>query len=113
MPDTKFLESYPLYRKFDIDIGYRFLKDIPQPPIRMHCQTCNCLQTFKMKNCYYDNYPHEDRCSEKVIRIVYQCAACNEYQQFFLLKFGDSYIMKVGQYPPWDITPDKNLVELL
>jgi len=113
MLDAKFLETYPLYRKFRVDIGYYLLKDIPKPPIRMHCHDCDCLQTFNMSNQYYNNYSYDDQCSEKVVRIVYLCAACNKFQHFFLLQFADDYVMKVGQYPPWEITPDKNLTELL
>jgi len=113
MPDAKFLETYPLYRKFSTDIGYRHLKSIPKPPIRMHCQTCDCLQTFNMSNEYYDGYAYDDQCIGKVIRVVYLCAACKEYQRFFLVQFADDYAIKVGQCPPWEITPDKKLTELL
>ena len=56
MPDSEFLETYPLYRKFRTDIGYLYLKDISKPPIRMHCPNCNCLQTFNMGNEYYDGF---------------------------------------------------------
>ena len=58
-------------------------------------------------------FPCDDQCSGKIIRIVYLCAACKKYERFFLLQFTDDYLMKVGQYPPWEITPDKNLTELL
>lgn len=79
----------------------------------MHCHACNCLQTFNMSNEYYENYSYDDQSSGKVIRIVYLCAACKKCKRFFLLQFADDYVMKVGQYPPWEITPDKNLTELL
>jgi hypothetical protein len=113
MPDTKFLETYPLYKKFHADIGYVYLHDIPKPPIRMYCKTCDCLQTFNMSNNYDDNYSFGEQCSGKVIRVIYLCTACRKYEYFFLIQFADGYVTKVGQYPPWDITPDKNLVELL
>lgn len=113
MPDAKFLETYPLYKKFSADIGYRLLRTIPKLPIRMHCHTCDCLQTFNMSNEYYNNYSYDDKCSGKVVRAVYLCSACKKYEYFFLIQFADEYIIKVGQYPPWDITPDKNLIELL
>jgi len=111
--DAKFLETYPLYRKFSTDIGYRLLRSIPKPPIRMHCQTCDCLQTFNMSNEYYDGYAYDDQCTGKIIRVVYLCAACKKYERFFLVQFADDYAMKVGQCPPWEITPDKKLTELL
>ena len=113
MPDTKFLETYPLYRKFSTDIGCYTFGYITKPPIRMHCHTCDCLQTFNMSNEYYTNYSYDDTCSGKVIRLVYLCSACKKYERFFLLQFADDYVMKVGQCPPWEITPDKKLTELL
>jgi len=112
MPDAKFLETYPLYRKFRADIGY-YLNNISKPPIRMYCHTCGCPQTFNMSSEYYQNYSYDAPSSGKVIRVVYLCAACKKYEHFFLLHFADDYVMKVGQCPPWEIVPDKNLSELL
>jgi len=101
-------------RKFNFDkIGYYTLNVISKPPIRIHCHTCDCLQTFNMSNEYYENYPYDSQFSGKVIRIVYLCSACKEYECFFLLQFAEDYIMKVGQYPLWEIVPDKKLSELL
>lgn len=111
--DAKFLETYPLYRKFHADIRYSRLSDIPKPPIRMHCHTCACLQTFNMSKEYYEGYSYGDLCLGTVIRVVYICAACKECERFFLLQFADDYVMKVGQYPPWEIMPNKKLSELL
>lgn len=113
MPDAKFLETYPLYRKFSTDIGYNYLQHISKPPIRMYCYTCGCLQTFNMSNEYYRDYSYDTISSGKVIRVIYLCAACKEYERFFLLQFGENYVMKVGQFPSWEIVPDKNLSELL
>ena len=79
----------------------------------MHCHICDCLQTFNMSNEYYDNYSYDGKGSGKVVRAVYLCSACKKYEYFFLIQFADEYIIKVGQCPPWDITPDKNLIELL
>ncbi|MFC1604266.1 hypothetical protein ACFL5F_04485 [Planctomycetota bacterium] len=113
MPDAKFLETYPLYRKFGVELGYLYLRSIPKPPIRMHCHTCDCLQTFNMSNQYYDNYSHDTPASGKIFRVVYKCAACNQCERFFMLQFGNDYVMKVGQYPSWEIVPDKALSDLL
>jgi len=113
MPDAKFLETYPLYRRFSAEIGHHFLHDISKPPIRMNCHTCSCLQTFNMIGDYYKDYSYDDLSSGKIIRVVYVCAACKSYKRFFLLYISDDFVMKVGQFPPWEITPDKNLSELL
>ena len=113
MPDARFLETYPLYRKFPADIVYQLLRSISKPPIRMHCQICGCIQTFNMSNEYYDGYEYSTKCIGMVVRVVYLCSACKKYERFFLLQFADDYVMKVGQYPSWEIVPDKNLSTLL
>lgn len=114
MPNAKFLETYPLYRKFRLDILYS-LRDIPKPAIKMKCDICGSPQTFNMSNEYYESYSYDTDPTGTVLRAVYLCAACKEYERFFLLQFGEdnSYVMKVGQYPPWEIVPDKNLSALL
>jgi predicted house-cleaning noncanonical NTP pyrophosphatase (MazG superfamily) len=66
-----------------------------------------------MSNEYYQVYSYQEYAREKVFRVVYLCAACKQYEHFFSLHFADDYVMKAGQYPPWEITPDKNLSELL
>jgi hypothetical protein len=114
MPDAKFLETYPLYRKFHSNrIKAYYLQDIPKLPIKMHCHKCACTQTFNMENEYWEHHARGDWASGKVLRVVYLCAACYQCRYFFLVQFRDDYVMKVGQYPPWEITPDKNLTELL
>ena len=41
MPDAKFLETYPLYRKFRIEIGYSLLKDIELKSVWLVVFTAN------------------------------------------------------------------------
>lgn len=128
MPNSKFLEQYPLYRKFSIEIPEA--SSIPQPPINMFCSLCKSEQTFLMPDPYYsmdtiresghvksfgisNNRSHSRKAC--VLRADYTCAACEEYQINFLLRFDENLIsvMKVGQYPPWKIEVDKNLSKLL
>ncbi len=114
MPDAKFLETFPLYRKFHTEVPLWF-EDIPRPPIKMHCNDCASVQTFNMTNAYWEHHSMRDDPCGEVLRVVYACAACKRNNRFFLLKFADDrgYVMKVGQYPPWEIVPDKALSELL
>jgi hypothetical protein len=52
-----------------------------------------------------------------VATVVYRCAACGKGTRFFTLLFQSKdktrFVMKVGQYPPWEITPDRSLARLL
>ena len=115
MPNSKFLETYPLYRKFTMKVP-ALLKDISKPPIHMHCNFCNSERTFNMNNHYseliaYTNVPS----AEKVVRACYVCSACVIFERQFFLKIGKEkdYIVKVGQEPAWEIKVDKTLSEML
>ncbi len=54
---------------------------------------------------------------EKIMRIDYLCSACNRYKITFLIRiFRDSnpkdtflYMMKVGQFPRWEVETDKRV----
>jgi len=113
MPDSKFLESYPLYRNFSAKVG--FLQHLPKPPIHMWCGLCKSEQTFTMRNEYWGNLKSTQLYVAKgmVVLAIYSCAACNGYQRYFLLKFGEDEVRKVGQEPPWEIGIDKNLERVL
>ena len=59
MPDSSFLENYPLYRKFKLTFPlHPFSYDkIPTPSIHMYCPNCKSEQTFNMINKYSDSFP--------------------------------------------------------
>jgi hypothetical protein len=51
----------------------------------------------------------------KVVRMQYHCTSCRKFWRYFFLKFDPegNYVMKVGQEPPWEITPDRTLERML
>ena len=115
MPDRKFLETYPLYRKFKLILPGT-LDLIEKPSINMPCETCKSAQTFNMTNEYYHgfsckNYPS----AGTVVRAEYKCSLCHKFMRYFfiLLDIGRQYVMKVGQEPPWEISMDRNLEKML
>lgn len=115
MPNPQFLEQYPLYRKFRMDVPPQ-LDQLERPAIHMDCQVCDSSQTFNMVSGYAERemslaFPTENA----VVRAMYQCTSCGKFRRYFLLKFGPNrdYVMKVGQEPPWDISLDKTLKKML
>jgi len=58
IPDAKFLEEYPLYRKFDFELGkdsFMFpitIDDFPKVNLNMYCPNCNNIRTFKFNYKY-------------------------------------------------------------
>ena len=115
MPDREFLEKYPLYRKFRFQVPST-LDKMAKPAIHMHCELCKSGQTFNMINEYHENYEQGAILSEgKIVRACYRCTACNSYLRTFYLRFDEKreFVVKVGQFPPWNITPDAKTESML
>jgi len=115
MPNTEFLEKYPLYRKFYFDIPYK-LDYIEEVNINMYCEKCESNQTFNMETDYsmITAFFNNDS-SGQVVLIRYLCAHCNKHRRIFIIRIDKSrkYIEKVGQYPAWDISVELNIQKVL
>ncbi|REH37958.1 hypothetical protein DFR26_1744 [Paraperlucidibaca baekdonensis] len=116
MPYKKFLEEYSLYRKFKVTQLPPRTDVLPVVQINMECPKCSSNQTFVMtnkywENCEYSNYPVEGL----VFRMVYLCVHCQEFERVFYIKVADDkqWLMKVGQFPSWEIKGDVNIEKLL
>ncbi len=131
MPNKEFLEEYPLYKSFETGIVHdkRYTSDIidftkiPKPAIHMYCSTCGSGQTFNMINDYHENESNQGVIVfDKVVRALYLCSACEDNKRFFIIRFLSEkvndyqykvIVMKVGQYPAWEIKMNKNLKKTL
>ncbi len=115
MPDKELLEEYPLYRNHDFKVPGR-LGELDKPAIHMLCRVCESDQTFRMVNDYWEGYgsPEYDA-RGAVARLRYRCTSCEKCVRHFLVKLDLSgeRIMKVGQFPAWNIAGDKNVEQLL
>ena len=112
MLNSEFLEQYPLYRKFRTEAVV--LNQLEAPAVHMYCSICGSEQTFTVftrKNLTLEG----NRPPRGVMWYIYRCASCKEFLRNFLLKFDPegNYVMKVGQEPPWDISPDQALEKAL
>jgi len=65
-----------------------------------------------MINEYYEGYTYANaQVQGSVCRLVYACASCKDGRRYFVVRFdqdgdGKAFVVKVGQYPPWDIAVD-------
>lgn len=116
MPNKQFLEEYPLYRKYKIDRIVPTMDQLPDVRIKMACPKCGVSQTFVMtneyhENCEYANYPVDG----VVFRMVYLCSHCQKFERVFCIKIDEQkqWMMKVGQFPAWEIIGDPNIERLL
>ena len=135
MPNRRFLEEYPLYRRFNMEIpdavdhgqlegnaGYMDMI-LDKPAIHMLCANCGSEQTFNMDNRYQDAFPDAYRTKGHIVTpkptpegpptafLTYRCTACSKYIRYFAVKFDpeNGYVIKVGQEPPWKIAMDPAL----
>ena len=98
MPNKMFLEKYPLYQKYKMDIP-NILSKIPKAKIHMFCEVCNSEQTFAMNNNYWDNVPFSNNPSNNLCVLArYLCVGCDMFQRYFLIRISPDldYIIKVG-----------------
>jgi len=131
MPDVEFLEKYPLYRKFKSYHAAKILRNMPKVNINMFCEECKEIRTFNMVNEYYDNilkfriaygpigYSSITGANEKeansILFLEYLCASCKKFFRYFLIRRDENknYFQKIGQYPPREISIEKDLNEML
>jgi hypothetical protein len=116
MPIKIFLEEYPLYKKFKTSPIPSTLDKIPKVRINMDCPTCKSSQTFTMRNEYYSGYHYANYPSAGAgVKLAYVCTHCENFERLFVVKINinESWFMKVGQFPSWEISGEPNLEKLL
>jgi len=116
MPSKEFLETFPLFRKFNLAFP-PMLRDVGFPSIHMYCENEGSDQTF---NKIFElqeliRLGPNAFSGGQVIKVSYQCYSCHEFFRHFLIEFDKegNWIRKVGQFPPWDITINKELENAL
>jgi len=117
MPNKEFLEKYSLYRKFKDDALPEWISMLKKPvAINMHCQICESNQTFRMQN-NYCNAHNISRIDDTSVELVYLCTHCEKFNRYFFVLFNvkenDKWMMKIGQFPAWEITGDIHIEKLL
>jgi len=115
MPSKELLENYPLYKKLHATNIPDTLNSLPKPAISLFCHECNGSQTFNMNNDYYDDFTYGGQCSGLIIRAEYICMHCQNVTRHFFIKISDDkkWIMKVGQFPAWEIRGNIDIENML
>lgn len=98
--------------------------------IYVHCKSCESDQSFQhadtlyseradefLKQPFYKSagIPAPDFLAGEVIHLDFLCLGCNEFHRHYSIKIKDDFtsLMKVGQYPPYDITVPSHLSKAL
>src|SRR3984885_11052763 len=114
MPNKEFIEQYPLYRKFAAQLPST-VGGLQKVRINMPCPTCKSRQTFAMINQYWEVHSERSILAGTIIRLFYSCTHCEKFERTFFIKFdrNGKWMMKVGQFPAWEIKGDANIEKLL
>jgi hypothetical protein len=115
VPNKEFIEQYPLYKRFVLKVPPT-ANTLQKVRINMPCETCSSHQTFEMTNEYWQGEAASNiLVAGLVVRVLYRCTHCLSFQRVFLIKFDPegAWLMKVGQFPPWDIEGEPNIAKLL
>jgi len=119
MPNKEFLETYPLYRKFKCDTLPESLAILNKVKINMFCPTCSSNQTYVMKNDYWELLGYMNvESHNQIVRLEYLCTHCDQFNRLFFVKINNNnqsarWLMKVGQFPAWEIAGVPNVEKLL
>jgi hypothetical protein len=110
MPDKTFLEEYAPYRRFGRALFLPTTADrLPKVAINMWCDKCKSNQTFGMTNDYGELLESGSASlSGQILRAFYQCQHCKSATRSFYILVDPQghWLMKVGQYPAWEIQGD-------
>jgi len=115
MPSKEFIEQYPLYKKFATHVPST-MDGLLKVAINMVCENCKSSQTFRMTNNYFElTNTSNERCAGAVVRASYVCSHCQSFSRVFFVQIDSElkWLMKVGQFPAWDIVGDANIERLL
>jgi hypothetical protein len=113
MPDETFLEEYPLYRKFRVEVPEQYF-GLADVRIKMPCTTCDSDQTFTRKGSW--GFPGaQAQLWGQVFRLEYVCAHCGEFMRTFYIRADSAgqWFMKIGQDPAWRTKGNPEVEKLL
>ena len=117
---AKFLEETPLYKAeefaFVFHISYAAGRPtsllVPSPKLDLTCPLCGAVQVFIVVG-HEHNLNPEQSTAGHVFVSYYRCTKCDHFHRYFFLRYAEGKMMKIGQYPPWDVVGENRLMKML
>ncbi|TQD28268.1 hypothetical protein [Methanolobus vulcani] len=136
-----FLESYPLYRKYKAEPSNVF-SEFKDTALYIRCKECKSEQVFVHYESTYGKEVHDllnrpyikghvpgevyiseaehyrktwEEMDGSVLHLDFLCKGCGKYHQYVSIKIVDNFtsLIKIGQYPPYDISVPKDVSKTL
>ncbi|WP_204346675.1 hypothetical protein [Psychroserpens algicola] len=123
----EFLSNKPIYSKIKLESGFSSANKFDKSTFQYFCEIDESIETFELI-VYHGYMPFRDHLNtggqkhwknkDDFFSLTQQykgiCKRCNKYHIDFLLNtYADEeglHLRKVGQYPPFEITPEKYLL---
>lgn len=102
MPNKEFLESWPLYKRFQLTRIHPRLENLPKPDLDLWCDPCRAKTSHAMANSFQDaSRFHNPSVRGLTLRMNYLCDRCERGEHQFYARFEDDsrWISKIGQFP--------------
>jgi hypothetical protein len=115
--EKEFLEDYPLYRKFAIELPQR-IDMIKHRSLNFHCKNCKSIQTYNVLNEPAEIYRTQSLAFKPDGRMaypIYRCEGCTGDFRYFSIYLDPKgkWMMKVGQWPAWDVSGNADIENFL
>jgi hypothetical protein len=107
-------ENAPLYAKVPW-LAEKSTSHITAPAVHLYCSHCHTDRTFERARIHNNANVESGRAAGESIAVWYQCAYCGVSKYTFLVRVTEDskHLMKVGQYPPPDLSVGKHLRRVL
>lgn len=116
MTFVEFLEKAPLYQWFEVTVekGNGFLKFV-LPHFSAYCNNCRVERSFGNAGVVRSGNSDNFEFKGKTLAAICVCIHCHQFWRGFIIHFHEDgkRIMKAGQYPPWDLSIDRQLAKML
>lgn len=127
---AEFISHKPLYSKLKLGAEFKTANKFWRLTFQFYCEIDEGIETFEL-DCYHQRLPFRDHLNtggllhwkdkndEFALTQHYKgiCKRCNKYHIDVILNTfainGELFVRKVGQYPPFEITPERFILKYL
>ncbi len=116
---VEFIERAPLYQWFEVDInidkskgGFR---NFVLPYFSAYCEHCKAERSFGNSGVARSGVDANVEYPGRTMVAMCVCIHCHQFWRGYIVHFhkDGKRVMKAGQYPPWDISIDRKLADML
>lgn len=116
---VEFLERAPLYQWVEVEINVEkpkggFRKFV-LPYFSAYCEHCKAERSFGNAGVTRSGADANTEFTGRTMAAMTVCVHCHQFWRAYIVHFHEDgkRVMKAGQYPPWDLSIDRQLARML